>query len=332
MSRFAQKVRVGREKRELGAFHLGQIELESSNRERAHRKLIGYLRRMEPVVLHTPRWSQAQPFLESVAMELAVSSPSLGCRTLPLFGLRAQPVSNSWRRILTALAELSSESWATADVPYVASNQGFEAAAIELLMRAQDSEGNFALFGHGAHEVPFEVMESLVTAWEGYSQKTRGGRAVTLLLASDTPLYKDSFSEAVDVTLPDYTLDEGVEIIGGRERAASSLSVAWDYSGGVPAIVEALGERVQVLGGVPRSASGMGRCLGPLAEEIERVVLAVAADPILADRIESLGWDGVQTSESIDLGLESVGLVETTGVAGSKTTRLRAKAFAMMLD
>ena len=332
MTSFAQKVRVGREKRELGSFHIGQIDLESSNRDRARRKLIGYLRRMEPVILHTPRWSQAQPFLEGVALDLAVSRPSMSCRTLPLFGLWSQPVPNAWRRILTALAELSSENWATADVPYVASNKGFESAALELLMRAQETNGSVALFGHGAHEVPFEVMESLVLAWERYSLKSHGDRKVTLLMASDTPLTRGSFTGAVDVTLPDYTLGEGVEIIGGRERSASSLSVAWDYSGGVPAIVEALGERVQVLGGVPRSASGMGRCLGPLAEEIERVVLAVAADPLLADRIESLGWDGAKTSESIDLGLESVGLVETTGDINSRTTRLRAKAFALMLD
>jgi hypothetical protein len=332
MNKFAQKVLVGREKRELGSFHLGQIELESSNRDRARRKLIGYLRRMEPVVLHTPRWSQAQPFLEGVAMELAVGRPSLGCRTLPLFGLRSQPVPNAWRRILTALAELSSECWATADVPYVASNRGFQAAALELLMRAQETKGNYALFGHGAHEVPFEVMESLVAAWERYSQEACGERAVTLLLASDTPLYKGSFSDSIDLTLPDYTLGEGVEIIGGTERAASSMTAAWDYSGGVPAIVEALGEKAQVLGGVPRSASGMGRCLGPLAKEIERVVLAVAADPMLADRIETLGWDGDQASKSMDLGLESVGLVESLGEEGQKTTRLRAKAFAMMLD
>ncbi len=50
---------------------------ELEQRDKSARRLRTRLRKMEPTVLLTPRWSQARDFMESLSLELAVEEPAL---------------------------------------------------------------------------------------------------------------------------------------------------------------------------------------------------------------------------------------------------------------
>ena len=334
MGTFARRVEIEREKREGGAFHLLQLEREESRRGRARRKLNASLRRMEPVLLQTPRWSEPQPFLEGVAMELAVSQPSISCRTLPLDGLRGQAPHLSWRRILMGLAQLSADRWAEASVPYVASNTGFQAAAVELLLRAQERNDATAIFLHGVDGLSLEVIEALSGAWNLFSEEVDEERMVTMLLASELEFGADDslLEGARGIQLSDFSRGEGGLFVVGEGGNDYERELAWEFAGGVPALLGAMARGSRRLGGVPRSSSGMLRALGDVGREVQGVVSSLGADPQLADRIEELAWDGPSEEREIDVPLVRAGLVARDVGPRRVESRLRASAFASMLE
>ncbi|MEM6929435.1 MAG: hypothetical protein AAF602_21020, partial [Myxococcota bacterium] len=68
-NRFERRVTILRGKRR-GAFDGNQPRLEGAGRGRVARKARHHLRAMRPVVLHTPRFSLPERFLDDLAVDL----------------------------------------------------------------------------------------------------------------------------------------------------------------------------------------------------------------------------------------------------------------------
>ena len=92
MHRLDRRIRILRGKRN-GAFDPDQYYLERASRAKVARKVRFHLRRMDPVVLITPRWSEARVFLEEFFARFA---------KIELAGEPARMRSNelaAWKRI-----------------------------------------------------------------------------------------------------------------------------------------------------------------------------------------------------------------------------------------
>ncbi len=329
MNRLERRLRILRDKRQ-GTFDPEQHYLETALRGRTARRVRTNLRRMEPVILLTPRWSRAQSFLEDLALDLAVGTPPVGCRTVSFRPLKGKGETDAWMYCLAVLAQLSVDRWTEARAPLVVSRLGFRTAAVELLMRAQDRPGaRVALLAHGAEHLPFATLLDLSTAWQEFTQFMPEERRTTLLLAATVDAPHIRLGDARRVMLDDLGEAEAAATLVARVGMGSPfrLENAARFTGGVPDIVEHLGAGSKDLGQLPTSASGMVRALGPLADDIRSAVDIASSDPVVAERLD-LFLEGAALDEEpvVDRNLIMAGLLRRTAVEGSERVVLRAPA------
>ncbi len=329
MNRLERRLRILRGKR-LGTFDPEQHYLESALRGRTARKVRAELRRMDPVILLTPRWSRSQAFLEDLALDLAVGLPPIGCRTVSFRPLKGKGETDAWVYVLAVLAQLSVDRWTEARAPLVCSRLGFRTAAVELLLRAQDRPGaRVALLAHGAEYLPFEVLIDLSTAWLEFTRMQPQGRRTTLLLAATVDAPHIQLGDARRVMLQDLGEAEAAASLVSRMGMVSPmrLETAAQFTGGIPDVVEALGIGARQLGQLPPSASGMVRALGPLADEIRSAVDIAASDPLVAERLEQfLEGEALNEEPIVDRTLVMAGLLRRTHQDGAEKVVLRAPA------
>ncbi len=329
MNRLQRRLRILRDKRQ-GAFDAEQHYLESALRSRTARKVRAELRRMDPVILLTPRWSRSQAFLEELALDLAVGTPPIGCRTVSFRPLRGKGETDAWVYVLAVLAQLSVDRWTEARAPLVVSRLGFRTAAVELLMRAQDRPGaRVALLAHGAEHLPFEVLLDLSTAWLEFTRMQPEARRTTLLLAATVDAPHIQLGDARRVLLQDLGEAEAAASLVSRMGMVSPmrLETAARFTGGVPDVVEALGVGARQLGQLPSSASAMIRALGPLADQIRSAVTIAASDPMVAERLEQfLDGEALDEEPAVDRTLLMAGLLRRTHLEGTEKMVLRAPA------
>ncbi len=329
MNRLERRLRILRDKR-MGSFDPEQHYLETALRGRTARRVRTNLRRMEPVILLTPRWSQAQAFLEDLAMDLAVGTPPVGCRTVSFRPLRGKGETDAWVYCLAVLAQLSEDRWTEARAPLVVSRLGFRTAAVELLLRAQQRPGaRVALLGHGAEHLPFETLLDLSTAWQEFTQRQPQERRTTLLLAATVDAPHIQLGDARRVMLDDLGEAEAAANLVARVGLASPmrLETAARFTGGVPDIVDRLGTGARSLGQLPSSASGMVRALGPLADEIRSAVNIASSDPVVAERLDLfLEGEALPEEPVVDRTLVMAGILRRTTEQGQARMILRAPA------
>ena len=108
MNRFQRRKIILEGKKTQGAFDPDQYYLESARRGRTARKLRHHLRRMTPVVLATPRWSQAHRFLDEITVDLAVGEPRIEARTLSMAPVQGRTVHESRAWLLRGIMEFCS--------------------------------------------------------------------------------------------------------------------------------------------------------------------------------------------------------------------------------
>jgi hypothetical protein len=244
-----------------------------------------------------PRWSQSRSFLEAMALEMALARPAMACHGASFSGLRGHRVVEARQRVLGALAELSADHWSEVQVPHVATDAGFILAAEQLLMRAQDQPGRSALFVEGVERIHVDVLAALSESWNRFSERCAGDREVVLMLAGTLPSQRLDMEDAIRVDLPDYASKEAIRVLSPDEALGEQGEMALEFSGGVPSFVGALADGVRKLGGLPYSATGLIRLLGPLENEVRQALDLVASDPALAERLEFLARvDGVSWS------------------------------------
>lgn len=316
-----------------GRFNPEQHALEAAIRSRTARKVRAHLRRMDPVVLTTPRWSEPQSFLEDLALDLAVGEPGIGCRTVSFRPLKGRPAPEAWFFLLQIFAQLAAGESGELRPPTVADRRGFRTVLRGLLWRAQERGGEerVALLGHSAEHLPVEALEDIAECWAEFARQTPEDRACTLLLsgAVDTPSLDLPLSVGVD--LQDFGEAEAAAALIGQTGPVGrrELEGAARFSGGIPAVVHALGAGARATGALPAGNSALLRCIGPLAEEIRGAVSIASGHPDLADRLDQLlrGEPLVEVPE-VDRPLLMAGLIRRVRLPGEGRVLLRAPVLA----
>ncbi len=310
------------------------IHLEEAIRGRAARKMRAQLRRMEPVVVLTPRWSAPQAFMEALAMDLAVSEPTVSCRSTSFRPLKGRSNTEGWRYTLGLLARLGAPRGEDVRAPSPVSRMGFRNAVVNALETANErTRCPVALLAHGAEYLPVGVLEDLTRAWDRFSMST-SERRVTLLLASSVDAPSLDLPGATRMSLTDFGEAEAAAALIGLMGPTSrqQLQAAARFTGGVPVLVTALGTGARALGAMPHSRSGLIRCLGPLADEVRGAVDIVVADSSVAERLDALRCEeSLAIEPALDRHLITAGLARYVRSVGTPRVALRAPVIGELL-
>lgn len=310
-----------------------QLWQEGAMRARSARRVRANLRRLEPVAMLTPRWSAPQGFLEDIALDLAVGEPSVGCRTVSFRPLLGRSNAEAWNFILRVLAELGNTSWQQRPLPMVVDRRGFYYASEQLLDEAhQEAPYPVALLAHSCEHLPVEVLEDIALVWARYAERARSERRCTVLLAGsvDTPAL--DVGGAARMELTDFAESEAAAALVMHVGAIPPrlLERAAQFSGGVPAIVKALGEGAGN-GAFPAQPEDMLRAMGPVADELRFAMQSAMAEPDAAERLYQLMLGEPLIEEpSLDRGLLMAGLLRRSRLVGESRVELRSAALAAL--
>ncbi len=334
MSRLQRRLRQA-EVGEGVRFDPEQRYLEMALRGRAARKARAHLRRMEPVVLFTPRWGGVPRFMEDLALDLAVGEPAVGCRTVSFQPVAGRPLAEAWQFVQHVFGQLGQRGWSPRLPSSIADRRGFAWALENTLEEIHDNVPHrVALLAHGAEHLPVEIIEDLTTAWNEYAERHPEGTRATLLLAGAATAPWLSIGEAPRLDLADYGEAEAAAAIVGRAGPVPLrvLEQVAKFTGGVPGAIEALGRAARRDGGLPTRPEDILGALGPLADEMRGAVDIVAAHDHLSDRLHDL-LDGepVTAAPEVDAPLALAGLVRTVRSEDGDKTVLRAPAIATLV-
>jgi len=324
-----------RQGRDIPQFNPHQVVLEEETRGHAARGVRNALRRMEPVALHTPRWSCPQAFLEDLALDLAVGEPAVGCRTVSLRPLARRERGATWQFILRVLAQLGAPRRSELQVPLVAERRGFQHAARELLEAAQErSSYPVALLAHGAEHLPLDVAEDLMSVWGGFRAAHLEGCRCVLLLGGAQDARAMTCFDGRPVELADFGGGEAERVLRRvvGQHLAHQATEAARFSGGMPALVEGLGQRACERRKLEQDPWALLATMGPVADEIRGVIDIVASDCKLAERLDLLlPGEALQMEPELDKPLLLSGLVRKVRARPLPKVMLRAPAVATLV-
>ncbi len=328
MSRTARRLEVWRS-RQGTTFDPETAHAESAIRARTARRVRANLRRLDPVAMLTPRWTAPQAFLEDIALDLAVGEPAVGCRTVSFRPLVGRAPAEAWNFILRVLSDLGGPGWQQRPLPMVVDRRGFYYASEQLLDEAhEEAPYPVALLAHSCEHLPVEVLEDLALVWARYAERAQGERRCTVLLAGsvDTPAL--DVGGAVRVDLCDLGEGEAAASLVMQVGAIPPrlLQRAAQFSGGVPAMVDALGQGV-AQGAFPSLPEDMLRAMGPVAEDLRSAVQSVMTSPEAAERLyQLLPGEPLVEEPSVDRGLMMAGLLRRARTLGEPKVELRTPA------
>lgn len=329
MHRAERRMEMMKHRRDT-VFDPEHVYVEAALRGRTARKVRNQLRRLEPVALLTPRWTSPQAFLEDIALDLAVGEPSMGCRTISFRPLMGRSTPEAWNFILRVLHELSGR--ASTSMPMVLNRRGFHIAAASLLDGAHEhAPHSVALLAHGAHNLPIEVLTDLTEVWSCYAQRARADRRLVVLLAGAVATPVLDVGNAARIDLADFAEAEAAATflsqLGGMPLPI--LQRVSRFTGGVPALVDAMCTGATELGHFPMKSGELFRLMGPLAEDVRGAVSMAMTSPPLAERILDLANGEPRVEEpALDDQLMMAGLIRRSRVIGVPHVELRAPALA----
>lgn len=308
--------------------------LETALRSRAARKARAQLRQMAPVVLRAPRWSAVGPFLEELALDLAVGEPGIGCRTVSLRTLHGRGLGEGWQFVLHIFGQLGRRGWSPSVPASVADRRGFRWALGRLLDEAHAAAPwRLALLAHGAEHLPFEIVEDIGLAWDEYRARHPEGPRVTVLLAAPPGARGVTLPGAAEVDLSDYAEAEAAAALVGRSGPlpVRLIEAAARFSGGVPDLIDTLGRQARA-GGLGADPHALLGALGPMADEMRGAVDIVSAHDDLSDRLYGLlsGEPG-RLVPAVDQPLLDAGLLRPVRAAGGPQVALRTPALALLV-
>ncbi|HHO50727.1 MAG TPA: hypothetical protein ENK18_07580 [Deltaproteobacteria bacterium] len=283
---------------------------------------------MQPVILVTPRWSQARRFLDDVAVDLMLGEPAVRCRTLSLMPLEGRTPHQAWSWLVQAITEfcgltIRGPAW------QVVSRHGFRVVMKELFRRAEHT-GRRCLMIHALEHIHVEALRDLLAVFEDHLHHRRSPPQFNLLLAGAVEAPHLAFGGVERLILPDFTQQEALESMVehlGPDNLPRLRSLIEEI-GGIPAVLDALGtEASDRISQVVADRRAFWQALGPLGQEIRRSFHIIAADPRMSDRLETLARSGPQPHEpERDGPLLRAGLVHHPGPHPTLTT-LRAPVF-----
>jgi len=328
MNRLERRLAILRGKRQ-GAFDPDQYHFERARRTRIARAVRARLRRLEPVALVTPRWSQPERFLDDLASDLAVGEPSVACRTLDCRPLADRTRSQAKAWFVEALTEFCG---LTIDGPawQAVARLGFRTVVRSLLARADATGERRCLMVHGVEHAPADAVRDLVEAFDEHVRDAGTSRCFDLLVAGAGSVPR--FAGHEPVVLHDFAEAEAVEVLvehlGPLEPHRLRSVVA--LVGGVPAILDALGAGPESrLTELVQDRDAVWRVIGRLAAEIRGAFAQVAADGVLRQRFERIAQDGpVPEEPERDDRLLRAGFVDVDRTIRGRMSQLRAPVFA----
>jgi hypothetical protein len=334
MARIARKIQQ-QLMSDASRFDRAQHFVEDAMRSRSARGIRLHVRRMEPLVVRTPRWSSPATFLEDLALDLAVGEPGMGCRTVNLRPLKGRKASESWQYTLHVFGQLGRREWRHRTPQMVVDRGGFRFALSTLIEEVHRTCVHpVALLAHGAEFAPVEVIEDIASVWRDYLECYPSGRRCTVLLAGTAGNDWWPLVGAPRVDLVDYGEAEAAAVIVGQAGKVpfSSLRKAAHFSGGVPGLVEAMGERIRDNSTVPSRDDELLASLGSVVDEIRGAVDIVHMDSALADRLYDLvPGEPLKREPEVDDALAMAGLIRPVKCHGEDKVKLRAPAIATLL-
>ncbi len=327
--RLERRLAILRGKRE-GAFNHDQYYLERACRARVARKARSLIRRMEPVVLVTPRWSQVQRFLDDISVDLQLGQPDVVCRTLSLLPLEGRTPHQAWSWLVQAVTEICQLS---IDGPawQVVSRHGFRHVMRELFQRADALGVRRCLMIHGIEHIHVEALSDFLQVFEDHAHHRTTAPQFNLLLAGSVDAVHFDLAPATRLELPDFSDVEAVEVLVGHlgPQDPGRLQSLVELVGGVPAILDVLAtEAAESLSDIVANRDAFWQVLGHLALEIRTAFDIVASDDSLCSRLELIAREDYVTEDQQDQRLIQAGLVEHRGSGRVRRASLRAPVFA----
>jgi len=330
MNRLDRRITILRGKRK-GAFDNNQYYFEKATRTRLARAVRVNLRVGRPVILISPRWSQAQYFLEDIATDLSLGDPSITARTLSLAPLKGLTAHQGWGWLASAIAEFCQVHLEEGPAWQAVSRRGFRTVMSELLDRAEGGRRRCLLLHHLEH-LPVDALNDLLDIFREHIDKYGQGRCFNLLLAGSVDAPSFDIEQAARLELSDFSAMEAVEVLVEHHGplAPHRLRSAVAVAGGVPAVLDALGEGDESeLSEIVVNRERMWRVLGPIADEVRAALDIVNADPSLSTRLERVARLGpLPEDPERDLRLRAAGLVRRQRVKNGATTTIRTPWFS----
>lgn len=329
MQRLDRRIRILRGKRQ-GAFDPDQHFLGQAFRARAARKVRLHLRRQQPVILITPRWSQGRAFLDDVGVDLALGSPAIHCRTLSMAPMLGHSVHDAWTWLVRAVVEFCGVP-IEGPVAQAVDRHGFRHVMRELFKRVRTGPRR-ALLIHQVEQLEVEARDDLIRVFTEHADAVGPERRINLLLACSVDAPSFDLRGAERVFLPDYTDLEArealVELAG--PSPAHDLQYVVGMVGGVPAFLERLGAEAEQSGGrLPSSRDELWKALGPLADEVRGAISILNTDDRHAERFdEVLSLGPVPFDPERDPPLLRAGVLQEIYGGLSAKVMVRAPLFA----
>ncbi len=326
MSRLTRRLTLLRAKRN-GCWDPDQAWYETAPRARAARAVRVHLRRMEPVMLVAPRWSEPHRFLDELGCDLALGKPDVVTRTLNLAPLAGRTIPQAWAWLLQALQEfcaIRQDGPATSAV----SSQGFHRVLRSVLERASTGPRRCLMF-HGTEHAPLDALTDLVeTFTDAAARRNSTSTGLNLLLSGSLPI-PSCTGRFVQLQLPDFGLGEATEALAEQAGAVPPTLLAHlvKVVGGVPALIEAVG-RLDLAhqGEIVADRAALWKLLGALGDEVRGAAHILASDLQLAQRMETIARRGPVVADlEQDAALLRSGLVT---LFDRRRIRLRAPVFA----
>lgn len=323
MHRLDRRIRILRDKRR-GCFDVDQRYLDQAVRARAARRVRLALRRMQPVVLVTPRWSEAHAFLDELGVDLQIGRPAVVARTFSVASMHERPLSEAWSWVVRALIEfcgLQQEG----PFGHAVDREGFRNVLRRVFARVRTGPRR-ALLVHGVEHLHLSVREDLVKVFLEHVEAAGEDRRLNLLLAGAIDPASLPFEGAEVVTLADYARVEAVEALvehlGPLDRARLDELVR--AVGGVPALLATLVREGANAAVFTTGRQALLQALGPLAEQIRTAITLVGTDARLGERFELVAKHGpLFEDEARDQHLIRAGLIRrvTAGRRGRVESR-----------
>jgi hypothetical protein len=290
-----------------------------------------HLRFGRPVVLVSPRWSQAAEFLDDLAVDLSLGDPSIQARTLSLAPLKGLTAHQGWGWLASAVAEFCQVHFEEGPAWQAVSRRGFREVMKELLARAEGGRRRCLLLHHLEH-LPIEALNDLLEVFSEHMEAFVDDRRFNLLFAGSMDAQYFDLPRAARLELPDFSASEAVDVLVEHlgpvdaHRLQSVIAVV----GGVPALLDAVGAgEVDDLAELVGNQESLWRMLGPLADEIRHALDIVNADPKLSTRLERLARLGPLPEEPVyDGQLQRAGLVRRRPQRHGAFTAVRTPWFS----
>ena len=299
------------------------------------RKVRYHLRRMDPVVVFTPRWSATSQFLEELSLDLAVGEPLVACRSVSLRPLRGRSRSEAWQFLLHVFGQVGRRGWVAPPHEPVADRRSFRVAMEELLERLHDQSAHrVAVLAHGAEVLDVETVQDLTEVWMEYAERHPEGRRCSMLLAGSVEAPWLVLGDAPRLELSDFGHAEAASAIVGRSgpMPMRELEHIARFTGGVPGLVDAVARSVQKDPSLRIEDGALLGRLGTVAEEVRSTLDIITAHDGFCDRLQQLASGAAMFErEDVDKPLIMAGLVRRLRGHGEHQVTIRAPAFGQLI-